>query len=47
MPTITIPPKFKTTQYYDTYKAIKGLGLTTEQAIEETNLLFIETYKCQ
>ncbi len=43
MPNIKIPPKLKDTRYYDTYKALKGLGLTTEQAIEETNLLFIET----
>ena len=42
MPDIVIT-KEPTISYYRTYEAIKRLGLTTEQAIEEINELYIET----
>ena len=45
MARFTIPQKRRETEYYDTYKAMKNLGLTIKQAITETDQLFIENNK--
>lgn len=49
MPSINVPQSFKDSQYYNIYKSMVKLGLTKNQAITETNKLYIELRddKCQ
>lgn len=38
----TEPTRIKDRDYIYTYRALKGLGLSTTEAIKETNQLYIE-----